>query len=208
MELGSGIMAEKYEMDGYLFTDKEDFERAKREKETIAYICAKTDMTDMKAIYKIYRIAVEKKSFQTVFGLEYMKDLRDRLSGSGIVTEDMLEPVPVGKVAVKKVVVPVLPGEGEDTAETGQKPGQLMEEIDRLKFHQIIKNFLIAVLAVVIGIMLFVTSRYKYSIFTYFTDYEQKIRDEVADEYQEWEKELETREKALEEKEGRAYGTD
>ena len=185
-------MAEKYEMDGYVFQDKEDFERAQKEKETIAYISAKTDMTDMKAVYKIYRIAAEKKSFQTVFGLEYMKDLRDRLSGSGIVTEEMLDPVPVGKVAIKKVTVPVVP-EGMEQRETEQ----IFAELEKLKFHNLIKNFMIAVLAVVIGVMLFVTYRYKYSIFTYFTDYEQKIRDEVADEYKEWESELEERENAV-----------
>ncbi|MBR1743455.1 MAG: hypothetical protein IJ733_16605 [Lachnospiraceae bacterium] len=191
-------MAAKYELDGYVFTDKEDFERAKKEKETIAYISAKTDMTDMKAIYKIYRIAVEKKSFQTVFGLEYMKDLRDRLSGSGIVTEEMLEPIPIGKVTIKRVTEAVGTPEEKQAAREIAKTN---EEIEKLRFRSTIKNFLIAVLVVVVGVMLFTTYNYKYSIFTYFTDYEQKIRDEIADEYQEWEEELETREKAVEEKE-------
>ena len=53
-------MAAKYELDGYTFVSASDFERAKKEKETIAYLQANTDMTDMKAVYKIYKNAVEK----------------------------------------------------------------------------------------------------------------------------------------------------
>ena len=46
--------------------------------------------------------------------------------------------------------------------------------------------------------MLYITSKYQYSILTYFTDYEEKIRNEIVDEYEEWEKQLEEREKELE----------
>lgn len=193
-------MAEKYEIDGYVFLNKEDFDRAKKEKETIAYISAKTDMTDMKAVYKIYRIAAEKKSFQTIFGLEYMKDLRNRLSDSGIVTEEMLEPVPVGKVLIQKIT------SRQDLNKSGILPAEKAEgEIEKLKFRNLVKNVVIAVLAAAVGVMLFVTYQSKYSIFTYFTDYEQKIRDEIADEYMEWQEELEKREEAVSEKEGKNY---
>ena len=187
-------MASKYELNGYAFADAADFERAKKEKETIAYISANTDMTDMKALYKIYKAAVEKKSFQTVFGLEYIKDIRDRLVGSGTVTEDLLEPIPVGKVVIKKVVeTPVTAEEREWKKE--------QEKAENMRFKNIVKNFLIIVLCMVIGVMLFVTYRYKYSIFTYFTNYKEKMRDEISDEYKEWEQELDKREKAIEEKE-------
>lgn len=187
-------MAAKYELDGYAFLDAADLERAKKEKETIAYISAKTDITDMKALYKIYKSAVEKKSFQTVFGLEYIKDIRDRLVGSGAVTEDILEPIPVGKVIIKTAA-------GNTNSKEEKQPKKQQEDMEKLRFQNIVKNFLIAVLVVVIGVMLFVTYNYKYSIFTYFTNYEEKIRNEIADEYKEWESQLEEREKALEEKE-------
>lgn len=143
-------MAGKYELEGYAFVDAADLDRAKMERETIAYINAKTDMTDMKALYKIYRIAAERKSFQTIFGLEYMKELRERLTDSGVVTEDMLEPIPIGRVVIKTTVeVPV-------TAEDRriQKDQEMM---DNLRFHNTVKNFLIGVMAVVIGVMFWVT---------------------------------------------------
>ena len=64
-----------------------------------------------------------------------------------------------------------------------------------------IKNFLILVLIVVIGVMLFITSRNQYSIFTYFTNYEENIRNEIVNEYEEWQQQLEEKEKELEERE-------
>lgn len=91
-------MSEKYVIDGFSFQNASDYERAKKEKETIAYLSANTDMTDMKAVYKIYRLSLEKKSFQTIFGLAYLEDLRKRLAGSGIVAEEMLEPIPTGRL--------------------------------------------------------------------------------------------------------------
>lgn len=185
-------MAARYELDGYAFLSEGDRKRAEREKETIAYLKAHTDNTDMKALYKIYRISIEKQSFQTIFGLEYLSEIRDRLVGSEIVTADLLEPIPVGKVLVQKQ---------EPEKEISKKADKTAEDIEKLRFQNIVKNFLIAVLAVVIAVMLFVTYRYKYSIFTYFTNYEQKMRDEITDEYKEWEDELSKKEKELNERE-------
>ncbi len=185
-------MAARYELDGYAFLSEGDRKRAEREKETISYLKAHTDSTDMKALYKIYRISIEKQSFQTIFGLEYLNEIRDRLIGSEIVTADLLEPIPVGKVLVQKQ---------EPEKEISKKADKTAEDIEKLRFQNIVKNFLIAVLAVVIAVMLFVTYRYKYSIFTYFTNYEQKMRDEITDEYKEWEDELSKKEKELNERE-------
>jgi len=45
--------------------------------------------------------------------------------------------------------------------------------------------------------MFVITFNSKYSYLTYFTDYENDIRESIINEYEEWEKELETREQAL-----------
>ena len=45
--------------------------------------------------------------------------------------------------------------------------------------------------------MIIITAKAKYSIFTYFTDYETKMENELIDKYEKWEDELEAREKAL-----------
>lgn len=199
-------MEKKYVLDGYSFSTMAEYERAKKEKETIAYVSANTDMSNMKEVYKVYKLAVEKKSFQTVFGLEYMQDLRSRLVGSGIIPENVIEPVPVGRpVSVVQARRP--DGEGSDFSNAAGKMGSAAAEREIKKYQEayqkakagsIIKNFLIVVLVLVVGAMLYITSKYQYSILTYFTDYEAKIRNEIVDEYEEWEKQLDEREKELE----------
>lgn len=92
---------EEYILDQYLFLEKEEYERARKEEETMEYLMANID-GDKKELLKIYNRAVEKKSFQTVIGLRCLYDLRCRLIESGIVSEDILAPIPVGAEAVSE----------------------------------------------------------------------------------------------------------
>lgn len=186
-------MSEKYVIDGFSFQNASDYERAKKEKETIAYLSANTDMTDMKAVYKIYRLSLEKKSFQTIFGLAYLEDLRKRLAGSGIVAEEMLEPIPTGRLLM---VIKQKQAEAE-----GKSVSEAEEKLQNKKVGNIIKNFLIVVLLLIIAAMLFITSQSQYSIFTYFTNYKEDMRNEIADEFEEWENQLNQKEAELEERE-------
>lgn len=184
-------MADSYVIDGYIFQSRKDFEQANRERETISYLSAHADMSDMKAVYKIYKTASEKQSFQTVFGLKYMEELRTILLDSGIVTEDVLDPIPVARTAPAELQ----PQAGDREA----REYQLAYE--KAKAGSLIKNFLIGVLVVVIVGMLVITYSNQYSVFTYFTDYKDKMREELLNEYQEWEEEIKEREEAVEQKE-------
>ena len=82
-------------LDGFKFSSKKEFERAMKEKETIGYIVANTNMSDMKAVLKVYNKAIDKKSFQTVVGLEFVNNMRKKLISSGTVMEKNLAYVPV-----------------------------------------------------------------------------------------------------------------
>lgn len=198
-------MEKKYVLDGYSFPTAAEYERAKKEKETIAYLSANTDMSNMKEVYKVYKLAIEKKSFQTVFGLSYMQELRGRLVGSGIVSADVIEPVPVSRS------FDVVQKSGGKRSKSGKDAGKIslaaaekevkkyQEAYQKAKAGSMIKNFLIVVLILVVGAMLYITGKYQYSILTYFTNYEEKIREEIVNEYEEWETQLEEREKELDE---------
>lgn len=186
-------MADSYVIDGYIFQSRSDYERAQKERETIAYLSAHSDMEDMKAVYKIYKTASEKQSFQTVFGLKYMEELRGRLLDSGIVTEDVLAPIPVGRAVSGGVKSQIPPEE--------KKAGEYRQAYEKAKAGSIIKNLLIGALLVVIAGMMIITYNNQYSIFTYFTNYKENMREEILDEYEEWENAVREREKAVEQKE-------
>ena len=48
----------RFILDGFVFSTRKDYERACKEKETIEYLVANSNMSDMKAVLKIYNKAV------------------------------------------------------------------------------------------------------------------------------------------------------
>ena len=193
--MGTSVKNNKYVVDYYSFSTRAEYDRALKEKETISYITANTNMSDMRAVLKVYNRAVEKKSFQTVIGLEFIRNMRKRLIGSGFVTEETIEPVPVVAAAAKEMSHV----DDKSLAESkAQKYKKLYEESSAgLKM----RNIIIAFLVIIIIAMVVITYKTKYSIFTYFTDYKTQMEEELVDKYEKWEKELDDREKKLDSRE-------
>ena len=191
---------EKYTLDEFSFSSRTEYERAQKEKETIAYITANTNMADMKALLKVYNRAVENKSFQTVIGLEFMKNIRKRLTGSGFIGEQDISHVPV-VMRVQKVMEKPEEKPDADTVKLQKQVEKYRSDYENAKAGSVVKNICIGVLIVVIAAMVIITAKTKYSVFTYFTDYERKMENELIDKYETWEQELEQREQALQEKE-------
>ena len=84
-----------YQVDGYGFASKAEYERALKERETVSYLMANTDVKDTKALLKIYNRSIDKESFRTVIGLEYMGKLRRNIVKSGVVSAESLAPIPI-----------------------------------------------------------------------------------------------------------------
>lgn len=184
----------KYTIGDYSFSSKADYERATKEKETISYIVANTNMADMKSVLKVYNKSVEKKSFQTVLGLEFVRNMRKSLINSGIVADDTIQPVPVPAAGGSRTKQ----ADNSFTADMAEKY-KLAYENERA--GRIIRNMVIAFLVVIIGAMMFITYNSKYSVFTYFTDYKTEMENELVDKYQEWSNQLEEKERELDERE-------
>lgn len=191
-----GKTKEKYVVDDYVFASRSEYDRALKEKETISYLIANTNMSDMKSVLKVYNRAVEKKSFQTVIGLEFVKNMRKRLIGSGFMSEETIEHVPVsGKIKGAS--------QADSSTLSGDK-SMLESSVERYKkacenaqSGLAMRNIIIGVLVVVIIAMMIITYKTKYSVFTYFTDYKAQMEEELIDKYEKWEKELEEKEKKL-----------
>lgn len=184
---------EGYILEGYQFKSQQEYDRAKKEKETIAYLMANTDTSDMKALLKIYNRSVDKQSFQTIIGQQFLYDLRKKLVGSQLVSEDTLAPIRIAADGNAG-------GKSEDKA-AAAKAEKYKEAYEDAVAGQKIKNLIIVVLIVIIIGMVAITASTRYSVFTYFTNYEEDIRNEIIDEMQQWEQELDEREKTLEQRE-------
>lgn len=187
---------DQYQLDGFSFQSRGEYERAQKEKETIAYLMANTDTADMKSLLKIYNRSVEKESFQTVIGLEFMLNMRKRLVGSGVVSDEILAPVPVkdrGVIRGKRAV--------SSAEELNTQAEKYKKALETANTGRTIKNMLIIVLILIIFAMIFITYKSQYSVFTYFTNYKEKMRNELLDEYEQWEAELQHRENQISQKE-------
>lgn len=186
----------QYQIDQYSFVSREEYERALKEKETIVYLQANTRSDDAKALLKVYNRSVEKGSFRTVIGIEYLSALRRQLAKSGVVTEEALAPVPVpGGVAKEKQA------EGMNQSQLERQLSRYKAAYESARSGRIIKNMTIVILIAVIIAILLITYQSRYSVFTYFTNYKEKMRDEVIDEYTDWESQLEQKEQELNDRE-------
>lgn len=190
------MVKNQYQIDQYSFVSREEYERALKEKETIAYLQANTGSDDAKALLKIYNRSVEKESFRTIIGIEYLSSLRKRLSMSGVVTEEALAPVPVPGVVAKGKQ-----GEGMNQSQLERQVSRYKAAYESARSGRIIKNMTIFILIMVIVAILLITYQSRYSVFTYFTNYKEKMREELIDEYTDWETQLEQKEQELNDRE-------
>lgn len=164
----------KRELDGYVFLNKRDFVKAGKEKEAVEHMKSSVDWKNPSIAYKLYNKILDKNSFSTIIGVDFLRELREIIVTSGINTKEGLRPIPVKKQEVKV--------------------DEYREIYENKRVSGWIKNIIIAFLLVIIAGMLTVAYFTPYSI---FTDYENKIKDK----YSAWEQELSEREAALEEQE-------
>ena len=189
-------MADKiYELDGFSFSSEAELARAKKEKETIDYMKKQVSGDNIKELLKIYNKAVSKGAFQTIYGYMYLAEIRQILITKGGIDSTMLGLVPVKQQTAEGAGVRL---STDASAKEVRRYKVLYEAIrDKNRILQMAVGFLL----VIILVMLIITYRSRYSVFTYFTDYEQSIRTEVEDEYEQWSQEIQQREEAVEAKE-------
>lgn len=94
-------MKERFALNGYSFGTKAEWEEAKKEEEAIGYIRAKTDLSDPPTVLKLYSSLVEKETFCTPVGMDFLRELKKSILLSGAAGEDSLPGIPV-KIAPKK----------------------------------------------------------------------------------------------------------
>lgn len=205
-EMGNGMENTAYCLDGYQFLTKREFERAQKEKETIAYLKETIRSGKPKELLKVYNRSVEKRAFCTVIGLQFLQELRTAILQSGIVGEDTLAPIPVAVSeqtgsTTKRKRSDVSESETASQTEIERQLKRYKKAYEDAATGKTIKNMVITVLLIIILGMLLVTFKTRYSVFTYFTNYKEEMREELVDEYEQWQDQLEQKEKQLDERE-------
>lgn len=176
-------------MNGYQFDSKDSYEKAKKEQEAIIYIKAHTNFNNINQVMKVYNKAIEEKMFSTIIGYEFLKQIRNFIIQKGKLEEDELAPI---FIAQKQ--------DGYHIAEEHKQAEQYKLLYESEKTNKTILKAAIVILILVVGVMIYISRNSKNSI---ISDYENNI----INQYEEWEEELNERERVVEEKE-RELGID
>ena len=164
-----------YIVDGFEFATQEEAKRAEKEKAGIRYIKENTDMNDPDMVYKLYAKLNKPGTFSTPVGFAFLVELQEYLHTIPYIKNEEIRPIHVAKTGVQ------------------DKAAARQEGLYRKKYH--IALFFVIVFAVVIVSMFAITYVSGHS--PYVVNYE----NELIDKYENWQNELEAREKALDERE-------
>lgn len=177
----------RFEFQGYSFDTAKEMDLAKKEAESIEYIKAKMELKNREKARKLYDSLVEKQSFVTPIGIQFMKEIQQDLS--------MFSSSPLKGVPVHLALDKVNKNQGKLTK------GFIAESIDRsvhqvdiykdkLRNSKIIITFLVVLILAMFAVVLLGKN-------SPFQDAEQKLQDKYAV----WEEQLKEKEQYLLEKE-------
>lgn len=176
----------EYQVAGYSFTDAQAYKDAKREAETVDYIRANTDLSDLNKAVKLYQKLTERKTLKTVVGYGFLKELQERILKEGILSPENIPGIPVERdEKLIKVYKNQLDQENE------KRHQEIIDDYRiKLKNSRIISLFLALI---IIGML----------VIAFLNDnvIVNNKENEIINKYSEWKEELEAREKALEERE-------
>lgn len=172
---------ERLIVDGYLYGNADDVNRAKEEKKTVKFLQSKINYEDIQNALKIYDKAIKDKIFKTPVGFEFLKVMRFEMIRHGMPAEN-IQPIPLYVVFSKEVE---------------QRPiriFQVKEQSGNLKESLRISLWVNIALGILVVGMFMITL---FGDNTNILNYKYKIENE----YVNWEQELEEREAVVREKE-------
>lgn len=182
---------EKWVISGYCFATKEDYEKAKKEGESIVYIKAHTNMTNYQQLLKIYNKAVDTNMFQTVLGYEFLHQLYAIIVKNHVVEPEYMKPIPISKQIAEKE----LPKDIEEANQRAEQYRRLYEDSrEKKKQVGIVSGFLVLLIVIMVTMVYF--------------QWNSNSEEAVLDKYATWEAELEEREAAVKEKESKLQEKD
>lgn len=170
----------RFEFQGYSFDTAKEMDFAIKEAESVKYIKAKTELKDREKARKLYESLVEKNTFVTPIGINFMIELQKEVS--------MFSTKPIPGVPVHLAFNRTIKREEKMDKNSVDKLSEVYK--NKLKNLRIVNLFLILLVVAMFAVVIFGDN-------SPYIDVEQKIQDKYAT----WEKELREKEDLLNEKE-------
>jgi len=189
--MGGIFLKNQLELEGYLFKNRNDFVKAKKEVEAITYIRSNSDLKNATLALKIYDKLLDKGTLQTVVGYVFLKELQQTILMDSTISKEKVRSIPIKVVESVKIKEKEKEENRFDEAKRADKFQELYEnEKVKKTSSKIVIGFLVCI---IIG-MLLVAQFTPYSI---FTNYEDKI----VNKYENWQNDLEQKQIELEQRE-------
>lgn len=180
-----------YVVQGFRFTTKEAYEKAKKEQESIAYIKANTDLTKVKTMVQLYDQLTKKQVYETIIGQVFLDELRQEILKANMVTEEQLQPILVKPMVKEKVLY--------QTRNANDTLADNLEEKYKIKYEKVrtgrIKERIVIVFLIGLLVAMFVITK------TSNHANLERLETELLNKYSSWKVELDQKESQLNERE-------
>lgn len=169
------------EVDGYLFSQKEDAQTALQEQKKIEYLEKRLNFDRPEQVFSVYRKAIEERIFKTPVGIEYLKRLKRYLEAQQM--DEAIPPIPLYVAFEPKL---------REQYETLRPAVKKQEEKKKNGLRiSVIINLILAALVIWMFVITLQSDNPN------ILNYERAL----TDKYSAWEEELSLREQAVREKE-------
>lgn len=174
---------------GYSFVNEINYKEAKHEAESVEYIRANTNLTDGQMVLKLYNKLIDRKTFKTVVGYSFLKELQDIIVQQNIASREELAGILIDTAAVSQKNTIEMANALEHSIEEEYKKKN--KELHTKRRNSRIINVFLTVIIIIMFLINIFSDR------TVFDKYKEK----VTNEYAAWDEELNSREKELNKRE-------
>lgn len=179
---------EQWIVQGFLFQSRQEYMKAKKEQEAIAYIKANSDLNNIKSVTKVYNKLTENHTFDTIIGITFLNELREKILKQKDAVEAEMKPILIrGSQTMTR--------HGKEMVKQQEnKYKNLYEEVKHKRSISVYLNIFLAITVIAMFMITYYSPRHNDSV------YEQEILDKYSTwkaELQQKEDELNAREKAV-----------
>ncbi len=190
-------MEEKWIVGSYSFEREDMYQRAVKENTVIQSMRQRYDLKNPKIALKVYQKAMEEQAFVTILGYSFLDELRQNIVASSESADEKMPHIAVNASLATESFRGVK-GAGENRGKVGKSQKEKYKLLYEAQCISNKKMKMVTIASIVLLVaFVIIDIKTQNSIFNYFTDYEAKMEEELVNKYQEWEEQLEQREKNL-----------
>ncbi len=192
-------------IDGFTFENEEMIAQAKKEEEGVRYIKERTPLDNPAVVYNLYNKLLEQNLFSTPVGIRFLIELQNMLYAAESIPNENVKQIPttgfVKEVAVRQTIAEPAERKSKSKAKAEKKNDSFYKKA------YYVSLFFAIVFAICVAGMFIITKlsdnnvniiNYRNEIINEYAEWEASLKEKETS-LKEWEKELEEKEAELEE---------